>query len=66
MTLCMNCLRSTALPPTPVGRERGHQRDPIQPTVQLCHDCSLALVAGEFGLLHERYESSRVIDRGGA
>lgn len=62
MHLCLNCLEPGAKP-YPVGHEKGHQRDPYHSTIDLCDQCKVPLENGDITRFHERYVSSREIER---
>jgi hypothetical protein len=65
----MNCLSTNqdpeiangAIRSVPVGAEKGNQYDSFRETVDLCEDCTEALVLGKFVKLAERNRKARTI-----
>lgn len=63
MNICIWCLEDTSAKPTPIGFERGSQRDPYRETLLLCNSCSTALLAGDVKTFHSRYQGEKLITR---
>lgn len=63
MTLCLNCLEPHSERPTPVGTERGSQRDPVRTELSLCSTCRDALVGGDLETFAMRFAEERTIER---
>jgi hypothetical protein len=61
--LCLNCL-STGAVAVSVGPDKGHQMDSYRDTLDLCKDCEIALLAGDFATLAARHTAERVINVG--